>query len=39
VFERARSEYIDPVSDTDLINDAINGMLTGLDPHSSSTKP
>ena len=35
VFERARSEYVDPVSDTDLINDAINGMLTGLDPHSS----
>ena len=35
VFERARSEYVDPVSDTDLMNDAINGMLTGLDPHSS----
>jgi carboxyl-terminal processing protease len=35
VFERARSEYVDPVSDTDLINDAISGMLTGLDPHSS----
>ena len=31
-----RSEYVDPVSDTDLINNAINGMLTGLDPHSSS---
>ena len=36
VFQRVRSEYVDPVSDTDLINDAINGMLTGLDPHSSS---
>ena len=35
VFERVRSEYVDPVSDTDLINDAINGMLTGLDPHST----
>ena len=35
VFERVRSEYVDPVSDTDLMNDAINGMLTGLDPHSS----
>ena len=36
VFQRVRSEYVDPVSDTDLINDAIKGMLTGLDPHSSS---
>ena len=35
VFERVRSEYVDPVSNTDLINDAIKGMLTGLDPHSS----
>ena len=35
VFERARSEYVDPVSDPDLIDDAINGMLTSLDPHSS----
>jgi carboxyl-terminal processing protease len=34
VFERVRSEYVDPVSDTDLIEKAINGMLTGLDPHS-----
>ena len=37
VFERVRSEYVDPVSNTDLINDAIKGMLTGLDPHSSCT--
>ena len=36
VFQRVRSEYVDPVSDTDLINNAIKGMLTGLDPHSSS---
>ena len=35
VFERVRSEYVDAVSDTDLIADGINGMLTGLDPHSS----
>ena len=34
-FGRIRSEYVDPISDTDLINDAINGMLTGLDPHST----
>jgi carboxyl-terminal processing protease len=36
VFQRVCSEYVDPVSDTYLINNAINGMLTGLDPHSSS---
>jgi carboxyl-terminal processing protease len=35
VFERVRAEYVDPVSDRDLIENAINGMLAGLDPHSS----
>jgi len=35
VFERVRAEYVDPVSDRDLIENAINGMLTGLDPHSN----
>jgi carboxyl-terminal processing protease len=35
VFERVRSEYVEKVSDEDLIEAAINGMLTSLDPHSS----
>jgi carboxyl-terminal processing protease len=35
VFERVRSAYVDPVSDKELMEHAINGMLTGLDPHSS----
>jgi carboxyl-terminal processing protease len=35
VFERVRLEYVDPVSDRDLIENAIDGMLAGLDPHSS----
>ena len=35
VFERVRSEYVDPVSDKELVENAINGMLTGLDPHSA----
>src|SRR6185312_13690078 len=35
VLERVRAEYVDPVNDRDLIENAINGMLTGLDPHSS----
>lgn len=35
VFERIRAEYVEPVNDRDLIENAINGMLTGLDPHSN----
>lgn len=35
VFERVRSEYVEQVSDEELIEAAINGMLTSLDPHSS----
>ena len=34
VFERVRLDYVDPVSDKSLIEDALDGMLTGLDPHS-----
>jgi carboxyl-terminal processing protease len=35
VIQRVRAEYVDPVNDKDMIENAINGMLTGLDPHSS----
>ena len=35
VFERVRSDYVEEVSDSALIEAAINGMLTSLDPHSS----
>ncbi len=35
VYERVRSEYVENVSDKDLIEAAINGMLQSLDPHSS----
>ncbi|MFZ1988377.1 MAG: S41 family peptidase [Alphaproteobacteria bacterium] len=35
VFERVRSDYVEPVDDSKLIDSAINGMLTSLDPHSS----
>ena len=35
VFERVRSDYVKEVGDEDLIESAINGMLTSLDPHSS----
>lgn len=35
VFGRIKSDYVEPVSDKKLITEAINGMLSGLDPHSS----
>jgi carboxyl-terminal processing protease len=35
VFERVRAEYVEPISDREAVENAINGMLTGLDPHSS----
>lgn len=35
VFERVRAQYVEEVSDRDLLEAAINGMLTSLDPHSS----
>ena len=35
VFERVRAEYVDDVSDDKLVESAINGMLTSLDPHSN----
>jgi len=34
VFERVRTEYVEPVTDEKLIESALNGMLTALDPHS-----
>ncbi len=35
VFERVRADYVAPVRDRELVDNALNGMLTGLDPHSS----
>ncbi len=34
VFERVRAEYVEDVSDKELIENALNGMLSSLDPHS-----
>ena len=34
VFERVRSDYVEPTDDKDLVENALNGMLTALDPHS-----
>ncbi|HET9902726.1 MAG TPA: S41 family peptidase [Xanthobacteraceae bacterium] len=35
VFERVRADYVEKPDDAKLIEYAINGMLSGLDPHSS----
>jgi carboxyl-terminal processing protease len=39
IFERIRSQYVEPVDEGKLIEAAINGMLTSLDPHSSYLAP
>ncbi|WP_305058180.1 S41 family peptidase [Marinobacterium marinum] len=35
VFDRIKQAYVEPVDDRKLLEDAIRGMLTGLDPHSA----
>ena len=39
VFERVRSEYVEEVTDEELIRAAVEGMLQTLDPHSSYMPP
>lgn len=39
IFERIRAQYVEEVKTEDLIEAAINGMLTSLDPHSSYLAP
>src|SRR5215210_5839978 len=39
VFERVRSDYVEKPDDSKLVETAINGMLMGLDPHSSYMDP
>lgn len=39
IFERIRSDYVEEVDDKKLIEAAINGMLSSLDPHSSYLPP
>jgi carboxyl-terminal processing protease len=35
VFSRIKSDYVEPVEDKKLLEDAVQGMLAGLDPHSA----
>jgi carboxyl-terminal processing protease len=39
IFERIRAQYVEEVDEKQLIEAAINGMLTSLDPHSSYMPP
>jgi carboxyl-terminal processing protease len=39
VFERVKNDYVREVKDGELVESAINGMLMGLDPHSSYLNP
>lgn len=39
IFERIRAQYVEEVDERELIQAAINGMLTSLDPHSSYLAP
>jgi len=39
IFERIRAQYVEEVDEADLIEAAIDGMLTSLDPHSSYLSP
>lgn len=39
VFDRIKQAYVEPVDDRQLLEDAIRGMLAGLDPHSAYLEP
>lgn len=39
IFERVRNQYVTPPDDKSLVENAINGMLASLDPHSSYLNP
>ncbi|UWQ49441.1 S41 family peptidase [Leisingera caerulea] len=39
IFERIRAQYVEEVDEKELIEAAIGGMLTSLDPHSSYLSP
>jgi carboxyl-terminal processing protease len=39
ILNRVKSDYVEPVKDKDLLENAIRGMLDGLDPHSAYLSP
>ena len=39
IFGKIKSDYVEDVDDSQLLNDAIKGMLDGLDPHTVYLDP
>lgn len=39
VFQRIKTAYVEPVDDATLLEDALRGMILGLDPHSAYLEP
>nr|VFK15208.1 MAG: carboxyl-terminal processing protease [Candidatus Kentron sp. LPFa]VFK30954.1 MAG: carboxyl-terminal processing protease [Candidatus Kentron sp. LPFa] len=39
IFGKIKSDYVEPLQDEILLENAIEGMISGLDPHSSYLKP
>ncbi len=39
IFERIKAAYVEPVDDAELLENAVRGMLAGLDPHSNYLDP
>lgn len=39
ILNRVKSDYVEPVEDKTLLENAVRGMLTGLDPHSAYLDP
>ena len=39
IFDRVKTAYVEPVDDSELLENAIKGMLSGLDPHSNYLDP
>ena len=39
IFERIKSDYVEPIKDKQLMENAIRGLLSGLDPHSTYLNP
>ena len=39
IFDKIKNDYVEPIEDKTLLENAIRGMLSGLDPHSSYLSP
>ena len=39
IFAKIKNDYVEPIEDKELLENAIRGMLAGLDPHSAYLVP